>query len=141
MPDRVPPHDVVFTENGAVDVAQLNELYRGIGWDSRGRRTEVDTREMLAVSRYHIAAHAPGSRLVGFARVCGDPYVAQVLDVITHPEYRGLGIASRTMQGVLAHLQRSSYVSVTLTCTSGLHGFYERFGFRDCADSIRVWRP
>jgi ribosomal protein S18 acetylase RimI-like enzyme len=79
--------------------------------------------------------------LVGFARVCGDPYVAQVLDVITHPAYRRRGIATECMRRVLAHLQRSRYVSVTLTDGSGLQGFYEQFGFRVGRDGAptRVW--
>jgi hypothetical protein len=43
------------------------------------------------------------------------------------------------MRGVLAHLQRSRYVSVTLTDGSGIAGFYQRFGFRVCKDVAQVW--
>jgi hypothetical protein len=43
------------------------------------------------------------------------------------------------MRGVLAHLQRSRYVSVTLTDGSGIAGFYHRFGFRVCKDVAQVW--
>jgi ribosomal protein S18 acetylase RimI-like enzyme len=94
---------------------------------------------MLRVSHYYIAAHTAEGTLVGFARVCGDPYVAQVLDVITHPAYRRRGIATTCMRGVLAHLQRSRYVSVTLTDGSGIEGFYRRFGFRVCKDVAQIW--
>jgi ribosomal protein S18 acetylase RimI-like enzyme len=131
--------DITFTENGHVDVAQLNALYRGIGWDRQHRRTEAETTEMLRVSHYYIAAHTAEGTLVGFARVCGDPYVAHVLDVLTHPAYRRRGIATQCMRGVLAHLQRSRYVSVTLTDGSGIAGFYQRFGFRVCQDVAQVW--
>ena len=130
---------VTFTENGYVDVSQLNALYRHIGWDSHNRRTECETTEMLRVSHYYIAAHTGEGTLVGFARVCGDPYVAQVLDVITHPDYRRRGIATRCMLGVLGHLQRSQYLSVTLTDGSGIAGFYQRFGFRVCKDVAQRW--
>jgi ribosomal protein S18 acetylase RimI-like enzyme len=132
--------DITFTENGHVDVAQLNALYRLIGWDSANRRTEAETTAMLRVSHYYIAAHTAEGILVGFARVCGDPYVAQVLDVITHPAYRRRGIATQCMRGVLAHLQRSRYVSVTLTDGSGIAGFYHRFGFRVCKDVAQRWK-
>ena len=98
--------DIAFTENSQVDVNQLNALYRSIGWDSHGRRTEAETTEMLSVSRYRIAAHTGEGCLVGFARVSGDPYVVQV----------------------------SRYVSVTLTDGSGVEGFYQRFGFRVVKD-------
>ncbi len=70
--------DITFTENGPVDVAQLNTLYQLIGWDSANRRSEAETTAMLRVSHYYITAHTAESTLVGFARVCGDPYVAQV---------------------------------------------------------------
>ncbi len=131
--------DITFTENDHVDIVQLNALYRLIGWDNTGRRTEAETAEMLRGSHYYIAAHTAEGTLVGFARVCGDPYVAQVLDVITHPAYRRRGIATKCMLGVLAHLQRSRYVSVTLTAGSGIEGFYQRFGFRVCKDVAQVW--
>ena len=130
---------ISFTENGHVDAAQLNALYRLIGCDRHHRRTAAETSEMLRVSHYYIAAHTAEGTLVGFARVCGDPYVAQVLDVITHPAYRRRGIATTCMRGVLAHLQRSRYVSVTLTDGSGIAGFYQRFGFRVCKDVAQIW--
>src|SRR6266702_3275894 len=139
MNEHVSLADITFMENGPVDVTQLNALYRLIGWDSAHRRTEAETTEMLKVSHYYIAAHTAEGTLVGFARVCGDPYVAQVLDVITHPAYRRRGIATQCMRGVLAHLQRSRYVSVTLTDGSGIAGFYQRFGFRVCKDVAQVW--
>src|SRR5262249_54472982 len=56
---------ITFTENGNVDVAQLNALYRYIGWDSHNRRTETETIEMLRVSHYYIAAHTAEGTLVG----------------------------------------------------------------------------
>ena len=133
--------DIIFTEDGPIDVVQLNALYRLIGWDRHNRRTEAETTEMLRVSHYYIAAHTAEGSLVGFARVCGDPYVAQVLDVITHPAYRRRGIATRCMQGVLAHLHRSRYVSITLTDGSSIAGFYQRFGFQDYKDVTLTWKP
>lgn len=138
------PHDaigIVFAENDTVDPAQLNELYVMVGWDNDRRRTECETTEMLRTSYYHISAHSVDGRLIGFARVCGDPYIVQVLDVITHPDYRCRGIATRCMGGVLRHLLASDYVSVTLTDGSALDGFYQRFGFRLISPDTpsRVW--
>ena len=136
------PTNIFFIENGIIDVEQLNKLYRTIGWDSNAQRTHDKTTQMLKVSHYYITAHSTENLLVGFARVCGDPYVAQVLDVITHPAYRCQGIATRCMQGVLAYLQRSDYISVTLTDGSRIEDFYQRFGFRaiDANTVSRVWQ-
>jgi ribosomal protein S18 acetylase RimI-like enzyme len=129
-----------FSENAPIDPGQLNALFQAIGWDKSKRRTGAETIEMLRRSYYTIAAHTGDGRLVGFARVCGDPYVVQVLDVITHPEFRRRGIASRCMRGVQGHLERSRYVSVLLTDGSHIPGFYQRFGFRAFADVAMVWR-
>jgi GNAT superfamily N-acetyltransferase len=134
--------DLTFTENGSVDVAQLNGLYRLVGWDRDQRRTDAETLEMLRVSSYYITARTGAGRLAGLARVCGDPYVVQVLDVITHPEFRRRGIATRCMGGVLRHLHQSRYVSITLTHGIGLGEFYRRFGFRALAETeTMIWRP
>jgi GNAT superfamily N-acetyltransferase len=133
--------DITFTENSPIDVAQLNALYRLVGWDRHNRRSDAETLEMLGASRYYVAAHAPRVGLVGFARVCGDPYVVQVLDVITHPDDRGRGIASHCMVGVVRHLERSRYVTVTATHGPGLEPFYARFGFELHPNGTRLWRP
>ena len=130
---------MIFIENGGVDVAQLNDLYRLVGWDRTQRRTTTETVEMR-VSHYYIAAQTHDGRLIGFARVCGDPYVAQVLDVITQPGYRRRGVATRCMNGVLGHLQRSRYVTVTLTTGAALQGFYRKFGFQVFEDIALVWK-
>jgi ribosomal protein S18 acetylase RimI-like enzyme len=140
MREQVDMSDVTFTENGAVDVAQLNDLYTLIGWDRARRRTTAETLEMLRVSHYYIAAHTAAGDLIGFARVCGDPYVAQVLDVMTHPDYRHRGIATRCMHGVVTHLQRSRYVSVTLTAASDLEAFYRQFGFHVVKEVALAWK-
>ena len=97
--------DIQFSENGAVDVAQLNALYRDVGWDRSNRRTQAETAEMLKRSLYQVAAYSTDIGLVGFTRICGDPYVVQILDVITHPNFRRRGIATRCMQGALEHLR------------------------------------
>ena len=49
-------NDITFTENKPIDVAQLNRLYQLIGWDTNGRRTDIETEEMLRVSHYHIGS-------------------------------------------------------------------------------------
>jgi len=43
MQEQVDLADISFSENGDVDVAQLNALYRLIGWDRSNRRTAAET--------------------------------------------------------------------------------------------------
>jgi len=131
---------IEFVEDGQVDAKQLNDLYRQIGWDKTGRRTDAETVEMLTRSFFTIAAWE-GELLVGFARVCGDLYCVQVLDVITREGYRRRGIATRCMEHVVKHLKKSNYVSVTLTDGTGFDHFYEDFEFKEIDVPSRVWRP
>lgn len=128
--------EVSFLQNGPIDVEQLLGLYRLVGWDPRETRTIAKTQEMLTVSRFYVAASTRDGALVGFARVAGDPYVAQVLDVITHPDVRRRGIATECLRHVIAHLRSAAYASVTLTDGSGIDGFYERFGFRIISGAV-----
>ena len=51
----------------------------GFKWSANHDKTT----QTIQVSHYYIAAYSTNNLLVGFARVCGDPYIAQVLDVIT----------------------------------------------------------
>ena len=100
-------------------------------------------------ARAHRALTAPGvttlvagadERIVGFAQVLSDGEIQAYLCLIAvDPEYRRRGIATRCMRGVLAHLQRSRYVSVTLTDGSGIAGFYQRFGLRVYKDVAQIW--
>jgi hypothetical protein len=132
---------VNFVENGPVDVDQLNRMYSLIGWDRAHRWTAEDTVRMLEVSRYYVSAHCSDLGLVGFARVCGDPYVAQVLDVITHAELRRRRMATECMRRVVRHVQQSRYVTVTLTDGTALEHFYQRFDFKIFKVVARVWAP
>lgn len=127
-----------FLENSIVDVQALNNLYQFIGWDNSQRRSSSETEAMLNASAFHVQAISDG-KLVGFARVCGDPYVVQVLDIITHPDYRRRGIATECMRRVVSHLVQANYVSVTLNDDSGIAGFYEQFGFETINQRPMKW--
>ncbi|MEM7033296.1 MAG: amino acid racemase [Chloroflexota bacterium] len=135
-------NDIIFTENGPIDIEQFHSLHRIIGWDPQRQQTPQKTAEMMRLNHYHIAAHTSQGQLVGFARVAGDPYMAQVLDVITHPDYRNRGIATQCLMGVTAYLQQADYISVMLTDGSGLPSFYRRFGFEllEGPNLGRVWK-
>jgi ribosomal protein S18 acetylase RimI-like enzyme len=139
--DQASPVGITFAENVDVDAGQLNALYRLVGWDRSNRRTGEETRRMLELSHYYIAARTAQGAVIGYARVCGDPYVAQVLDVITHPDHRRRGVATQCMRGVIAYLRRSQYVSVTLTHDKSLDAFYQALGFQTGKDVLRAWKP
>ena len=140
MPDS--PPEIRFAENCPMPVEDLHELWNLAGWSKAGQRTVDKTAEALERSDFYVCAFAR-DKMIGFARVCGDPYIAQVLDVLVHPDFRRLGIATEMMRRIGAHLDEAQYISVTLTDGSGYDAFYERHGFRrvDACTPQRVYRP
>jgi ribosomal protein S18 acetylase RimI-like enzyme len=129
---------VSIHENAAIDPKELNQFFTVIGWDEDERRTVKETRRILDLSLYYV--HATFSeRLVGFARVVGDPYVTYVMDVITHPDYRRQGIASSCMAHIVRFLKNGKFVSVYLLDDSRFSGFYPKFGFVKINERPMKW--
>lgn len=105
----------------------LNDLYTQVGWNSSGQRTTEKTKRMLSTSPLYVSAVA-GNNLIGFGRIISDPYTAQMLDVITHSEYRQRGIARRVTQLLQENLPEG-LLGVSLIDGSGYPAFYESLGF------------
>ncbi len=121
-------NDVRFVVNDeALQPEQLNDLYTSVEWNRHDERTDAKTREMLQTSPCFVAAWA-GETLVGFGRILADPYVAQILDVMTHPESWKKGIATGVIERLL-DFARGQYLGVSLVAAGGLEHFYTRFGF------------
>ena len=52
-----------------------------------------------------------------------------IFSVVTSPEYRGLGVASRLMERVKSDVCEQKRLGIVLTCKKRLIPFYSRFGF------------
>ena len=120
--------------NGALNADLLNDLYAAVEWNTRGERTSAKTEAMLQTSPCYVAAWS-GEQLIGFGRILADPYTAQILDVMTHPQSWKKGIASGVIERLL-DFARGRFLGVTLVAAGGLEPFYTRFGF-EVADAKR----
>jgi GNAT superfamily N-acetyltransferase len=106
---------------------EVNHLYDLVGWNASGLRTVTRTQKALDLSLCTVTAKS-GNKLVGFGRIIGDAYTAQILDLMTHPDFRRQGIAS----GILAELLRyakGKFLGIYLIDGSSIEGFYERHNF------------
>ena len=54
-----------------------------------------------------------------------------IFSVVTDPEFRGCGVASRLMEKVVADCREEKRAGIVLTCKERLIPFYSRFGFKD----------
>lgn len=125
----------------ALGAAQLNVLYTAVGWNEQGERTDHKTRLMLARSAHFVAAWQ-GAQLVGFGRVLVDVYFAQILDVMTHPEFRRQGIARGVVARLIAYAERQG-LDLLLISAEDAVTLYEKLGFMraDPTKDVLMYRP
>ncbi len=125
-----------------ISASEVLSLIRSVGWDPHNTRTVEKTQAQLDRSYFKVGAIEDG-KLVGFVRVCGDPYIVQILDLIVLADYRRRGIGTKLMEAVIQHLEHADYVSVTLTDGTRIKTFYEKFGFQKFATDTpsMVYRP
>ncbi|BDP42419.1 N-acetyltransferase [Deinococcus aetherius] len=111
-----------------VSAVALTALCTAVGWNVDGRRSPEQTARMLSRTLAFVCAYQEG-RLVGFGRASGDVYGAQLLDLITRPDWQRQGVGTAVMGALLTHL-RGEALGLSLIDGTGRPGFYERFGFR-----------
>lgn len=119
---------VEITYNQKPDIMELIDLYSIVGWNQDLQRTAPKINAMLEKSLHFICAYY-NHKLIGFGRILGDPFVAQLVDVITHPNYRRRGLATTIVKGLLGEI-KTTHSSVIVIDGSGFNDFYERFGFK-----------
>lgn len=118
---------VEITHNEKPDILELINLYSVVGWNQDLQRTDPKINTMLEKFLHFMCAYY-NHKLIGFSRILGDPFVAQLVDVISHPEYRNKGIANTIVTHLLSAV-KSTHNSVIVIDGSGFKGFYEKFGF------------
>jgi len=121
----VPPYDIPFQHERAIDPQAVKVLYTTVGWWSERKEAEI-----VDVLRADLAVGAcAGTVLVGFARVVSDQrFRAFIEDVVVHPAYQHRGIGTLLVAKVLNALQHIE--TITVFCQPELSSFYEQQGFR-----------
>ena len=105
----------------------VNRLYDLVGWNASGLRTVAKTQKALDLSLCTVTAKF-GDKFVGFGRIIGDAYTAQILDLMTHPDYRRQGIASSVLDELLRYA-KGKFLGIYLIDGSSIEGFYEKHNF------------
>ena len=119
----------------------LNALYTAVGWNEDGERTSVKTGLVLERAACFAAAWDKGA-LVGFGRILADVYAAQILDVMTHPDYRRRGVASGVVSRLVTFAEAEGF-SLMLISAGGVQGLYKQFGFvaANPKTDVLMYRP
>ena len=133
---------ILFTQNDPkIKPEALNALYTAVGWNDEGTRTPDKTQLVLERAAYFVAAW-DGDTLIGFGRILADVYWAQILDVMTHPEYRRRGVAKGIVSRLTSYADKEQ-LSLMLIAAGGLEKLYTQFGFTaaDPATDVLMYRP
>ena len=110
---------------------QLVALFQSAWWTKPRDADAVE--RMLNGSDLTIGLVDPASdRLIGFARAITDrTFLAVLLDVIVHPDFRESHLGARLMDELLARPELATVDSIELVCQPELVDFYRRWGFTD----------
>ncbi len=131
----------VVVNDPALEPHALNALYTAVGWNEDGERTPEKTRLVLERAACFVAAWRD-DELVGFGRILADVYSAQILDVMTHPEYRRQGVASGVVSRLVSFAEAEGF-NLMLISAGGVQGLYKQFGFiqADSGTDVLMYRP
>jgi GNAT superfamily N-acetyltransferase len=122
-----------FVENDpALTGEALTALYTAVGWNAEGRRTAEKSALVLERSPCFVAAWQR-EQLVGFGRILSDIYAAQILDVMTHPDYRRQGVAREVVSRLVQFADKAA-LSLMLISAGEATDLYRQLGF-DVADA------
>jgi GNAT superfamily N-acetyltransferase len=124
---------VTIEESSALDIGEVVELYRSVGWTIYAEDPVTLDAALRGSSRVVVARQA--GRLVGLARVVTDgASVCYLQDVLVHPASQRSGVGRAL---VLAALDPCSSVRQKVLLTDddpGQRAFYEALGFCEARD-------
>ncbi|EPY29937.1 glucosamine-phosphate N-acetyltransferase [Strigomonas culicis] len=80
---------------------------------------------------------ASASLLVEQKLIRGGRCVGHIEDVVTNPDYRGQGAASKLVQELCEIAAKKNCYKVILDCSESNTAFYEKIGFRVCELQLR----
>ena len=122
--------------------AEIEDLYRSVGWTSYLRRPGL-LKEAFEHSLCTLAAYS-GNRLIGIVRAVGDGVsILYIQDLLIHPDYQHRGIGSRLLNEMLRLYPDVNQTVLLTDDTPETVGFYESAGFRKvqaagCCSFIRL---
>lgn len=119
----------------------LNALYTAVGWNDDGERTSAKTRLVLERAACFVAVWHEGA-LVGFGRILADVYSAQILDVMTHPDYRRKGVARGVISRLVTFAEAEGF-GLMLISAGSVQALYKQFGFvaANPETDVLMYRP
>lgn len=122
--------NVILRELDAIDMPQILQLYRSVGWSAY--YTEPEKLENAFRHSLYILGAYDEDRLIGLIRTVGDGLtIVFIQDILIAPAYQRKGIGRRLVAAVLARYRNVRQIHLLTDDTPQTVGFYRSVGFSE----------
>lgn len=122
------PEFIVQTDKSTLDPDKILSLYNAVGWNKNNTRTIQNITKGLLISE-HIAYINVDGLLVAFGRLYSSGFNAVIQDIMTHPNFRRLGMAKLILKN-LQNYSAQHYPYARLVDGGDMDDFYNKMGFK-----------
>ena len=120
--------NISYVENGIVKAEDIAILRSLVGWN----RMKKEYENPLMDSYYHIAVYSDNCLIGYIDSVSNKVTDAYMQDLMVHPDYQHMGIATNLMNRMIEYLKGNMIFMISVIYDKKLKPFYDKFGFNEC---------
>jgi len=125
---------------GDREIQQIIGLYRKAGWWKEPTDGPDRLQRIIAGSHCFLAVEFE-DLIIGMGRAISDRASdAYIQDVAVDPDFRGRGIGTQIVAGIVSRLEKDGLAWIGLIAEKNSHAFYERLGFKPMDRSVPMLR-
>lgn len=119
-----------------IEMACLTELYRQAGWWTEAVDNPSLVASIIKGSHCFLVARTKDT-IIGMGRAISDRVSdAYIQDITVDPAFRGRGIGTRLVAGLVKQLEADGIGWIGLIAERNTHPFYRPLGFSPMVDSV-----
>lgn len=119
--------NISYVENGIVKAEDIANLRSLVGWN----RMKKEYENPLMDSYYHIAVYSDNCLIGYIDSVSNKVTDAYIQDLMVHPDYQHMGIATNLMNRMIEYLKGNMIFMISVIYDKKLKPFYDKFGFNE----------
>ena len=116
---------ISYVEIGIVEAEDIANLRSLVGWN----RMKKEYENLLMDSYYHIAVYSDNCLIGYIDSVSNKVTDAYIQDLMVHPDYQHMGIATNLMNRMIEYLKGNMIFMISVIYDKKLKPFYDKFGF------------
>ncbi len=120
---------ITYHVNARPAATEVSALAVSVGWRDPARHGLEVVQRVWDMAPATVLAR-DGDRLIGMCRAVWDGGImAEIMNVVVHPDYQRQGIGRRLIELLIAELEKLGVRHITLNSAVGKEPFYGQFGF------------